>query len=407
LFDRLGEGAGGVRLQPHPPAAGLSLVHTYSQKGKEKCSSAVLRIAENGHVAHLRRPRQSGPRKEGSASRGKVNGLSPAAAARCKRFLLACDHSKVVGTFEGCNTLPEGEFTFADFKGFLKNWRDRFERKFPGVPVPWVEELTAKWTPHLHFVVVWVRGVTRMPGLVEFRQWNDAAWAEVVKSSHPSHKKTACRVNRVRTWDRVVHYLSSYLTKRDERQSDSGRMWGCIGRQFFPCKWVEVEVTDSERKEITRAMVRCRQSRRVVLASSASYSLRKRWGVKTERWFRLSACFKAAPRSFMEHEWMKRHREHGHRLRIIRPRLYRRNAVKLWDQDEGSGKVERRCVEQKIMRRFCPVEGKKVEVWCDEIESVAAAWHYLPAAEVLRLLAYVRRDAESGLTACEKRWARS
>jgi hypothetical protein len=62
-------------------------------------------------------------------------------------------------------------------------------------------------------------------------------------------------------------------------------------------------------------------------------------------------------------------------------------------------------VESKRLRRFCPVQGKVVEEWVDEIESVAAAWHYLPVSEVKRLLAYVRRDVELGLTACERRWA--
>ncbi len=109
---------------------------------------------------------------------------------------------------------------------------------------------------------------------------------------------------------------------------------------------------------------------------------------------------------------MKAHREDGHRLRIIRPRLYRQTGVKLWDQDEESGRVERRNVEQKKRylrddrgRVLRDASGEKQFEWVDEIESVAVAWHYLPSAEVVRLLAFVRRDRASGLTACEKKWA--
>jgi hypothetical protein len=319
--------------------------------------------------------------------------------------LLSADHSRVAATFEGALTLPEGEFTFPEFNRFLKNWRDRFERKWPGVAATWVKELTGKGTPHLHFVVVWLPG-QRVPSLREFRNWNDDAWADVVKSCHASHRKTACRVALVRTWDRVVHYLSGYLSQADGRQADSGRMWGCIGRKFFPSSWVEVELTDDEGKEITRALVRWRQSRRAVLVSGASYSLRHRWGVKTEKWLRLSALFECSSRSFTEHRIMKMHRDSKWRLRIIRPRLFRRNAVKLWDQDEESGRVERRYVEPKKLSRFCSIEGKRVVVWCDEIESVAAAWHYVASAEVRHLLAYVRRDRSAGLTSCEVKWAR-
>jgi hypothetical protein len=312
------------------------------------------------------------------------------------------------------NTIPQGEFTLAQFNRVLKRYRDRFERRWKS-PAVYVKEFQASGEPHLHFVVVWLSG-GEAPSQPEFIAWNDRAWVNALQSAHPSHVRqreggkasSACSVEVVRDWARVTHYLSGYLSKGLADPAAvaraTGRMWGRFNRKLLPVSWVDVEVTDAERKAMTRALVRCRQSRRVVLLSSAACPV----GVKAERWMRFSACFKGiAARSFMEHQWMKMHREHGYRLRVIRPRLYRRNGVKLWDQDEGSGKVERRCVEQKMMRRFCPVEGKKVEVWCDEIESVAAAWHYLPAAEVLRLLAYVRRDAEAGLTACEKRWARS
>jgi hypothetical protein len=407
----------GVAACEPPPAAaaalpGLSLLHIYSEREKENPPVAVLRVAENGHVVHLRRPRLSGSKRE-RKSRGKVNGLSAGAAARCKRFLLAADHSRVTTPFEGTLTVPEGEFGFAEFNHFLKNWRDRFERKWPGVPATWVKELTKKGTVHLHFVVVWLNG-QRVPSLREFRKWNDVAWAEVVKSSHPSHEKTACRVTLVRTWERVVRYLSGYLTKAEGRQSDTGRMWGCIGRKFFPSSWVEIDVGEAERKEITRALVRCRQSKKVVLVSSATYSLRRRWGVKTERWVRLSASHPACFRgSFSEGFWMKEHKEDGYRLRLIRPRLHRQNGVKLWDQDEESRKVERRSVQQ--IKRFLRDDrgrvlrdssGQKEFEWVDEIESVAAAWHYLPSAEVLRLLAFVRRDKRAGLTSCEVKWLR-
>jgi hypothetical protein len=81
--------------------------------------------------------------------------------------------------------------------------------------------------------------------------------------------------------------------------------------------------------------------------------------------------------------------------------------------DAESRKVERRNVEQKklylrdhLTRKVLrDSSGEKQFEWVDEIESVAAAWHYLPSAEVLRLLAYVRRDRALGLTSCEKKWA--
>jgi hypothetical protein len=336
--------------------------------------------------------------------------------------LLSVDHSKVRATFEGCNTVPAGEFGFDDFRVFLKLWRKRFERQYPGVSVVWVKELTTAGTPHLHFVVVFPLGVS-VPSLRQFRQWNDAAWAEVVKSSHPSHKRTACRVNIVRSWDRVSRYLSSYLTKAvdgvENDRAKTGKMWDIIGRKFLPRSWRSIPLNPSEKAEVSRTLCRHRKAKKTLLMSTSTHSMKRSWGQEASRYKRLSSHVRYGEEFFAEAGEVPEpggfrasrvvaqlKQDEGYRLRRITPRPYRRELIKnVWVQDVETSKVERSPIAvAKLVTRVDPVTGKRERVYVDEVNDVPSAWHYLPSSEVVRLLEYVRRDAAAGLTACELRW---
>jgi hypothetical protein len=375
---------------------------------------AELRIASSGHCSHLRVPKMAGQKLEKS-KRGTVKGLSRGAAARCKRLLLSVDQSKVQATWEGCNTVPLGEFTFEDFRRFLRNWRRRVEREWVGVAFAWVKELTAAGTPHLHYVVVWPVGVC-VPSLKRFRAWNDAAWAEVVQSSHPSHKKTGCSVHLVRSWERVVRYLSGYLTEGSEgrdRQSDTGRMWGVIGRKFLPSSWKSVVVNRAEKQVISRALCRYRRRQGVWLLGAPAGSLSSLSGPPVGKWRRLSAdpLFKARcgsfSRGFSADAVRAVYGGAGWSLRAIKPRPYRREYTdRLWDQDVESSRVERSPIASPVwVNRRNKLTGEPERVQVDEVNDLPSAWHYLPSVEVERLLAFVRRDPLAGLTKCERRWA--
>jgi ATP:corrinoid adenosyltransferase len=103
---------------------------------------------------------------------------------------------------------------------------------------------------------------------------------------------------------------------------------------------------------------------------------------------------------------MRAYRDEGYRLRRIRPRVSRREVIdNLWVQDVESGRVERSAAAEPVwVRRVNKLTGLRERVLVDEVNDVPMAWHYLPSSEVVRLLAFVRRDPEAGLTACEKRW---
>jgi hypothetical protein len=371
-------------------------------------------VAKNGYVTHLRRPKIIGRRVVAEdVKRGKVKGLSRAAAARCRRCFLAVDQSKVVASFFCCNTLPAGEFDHDDYKRFVKRWRDRFQRKFPGTPCEWVEEFTLRGEPHLHFIPVWLKGKP-MPTVQQFREWNREAWAACVKSKNPGHLKAGTSTDLCDSYEGSVSYISGYLVKgvADEVEVETGRMWGCIGRKFLPVDEEQIEVTKDQYHWLNRQLIAWRRKRAAWLHSASSHDTLRSCG-KPVKWRRVREVlpeefkpfeppgFRPSMQSMIDY-----YRGNGFRVRQVKINPFRRRGVKVFDFDESSGKVERRRhVESKIFRKFNPETGATETEYVDEIESVACAWHYLDSAIVFRMLEYLRRP-RSGLTACEKRWVR-
>jgi hypothetical protein len=418
LFDAIGGVVGwleraanaAVSAAAASPPSGLSLVHTDTFTPSPEVGSFVVRVPLNGRVVRLTRvqgPRGSRDDEDAPAgTRGEIKGLSAAAALRLKRSMLSVDGSRVVSSFFIANTVPAGEFGWPEFRVFLRRYRARFERRWPGTPAYWVKELTSTGTPHLHLIVLWLDSP---PSLAEFREWNDNAWADVVHSSHPSHRAVACRVDLVRSYVGSASYLSGYLTQRkkivrddgeeeEERQSDTGKMWGCISKRFLPIRWETDTMTGSEGVQATRIMRRWRQRKGTFwLHSKSSHDSPRTMGKPTE-WRRLRVekmkRFNGARVSSLG-EWLDLFRGHGFRIRRCRPRLFRRIGRKLWDQDEESGKIERRRVEQKKLN------GE----WVDEIHSACSGWHFIDVHQFGKLVRFVRRDRFAGLTVCERRWA--
>ncbi len=422
LFGGVEQGGDGAAA---PPPPGLSLVHTDTLAVTPDVGSFVIRVPLNGAVVRI--TRVAGPRGRGQEDdsappkRGGIQGLSGGAALRLRRSMLSVDASKVVQAFFVGNTVPIGEFGWPDFRVFLRRYRSRFERRWPGVPAYWVKELQGNGTPHLHLVVLWV---SAPPTLQKFRNWNDEAWAKVVRSTHPKHREVGCSVDLVRSYQGSAAYLSGYLTQpkkivRDDgteeviRQSDTGKMWGCINKAHLPITWESDTLAPAQGLQLTRIMRRWRERKGTFfLHSKSSHDSPRTMGKPTE-WRRVRAAPSAA---VGVPELIEFYRGLGARVRRCRPRLFRRNGVKLWDMDEGSRKVERRNVEPKKLYLRDPLNGKVLKdsagekqfEWVDEIHSVCSGWHFIDVAHFGKLVRFVKgTGAAVSLTSCEKRWLKN
>ncbi len=392
--------------EPPPAAAaalpGLSLVHTDTFTPSPEVGSFVVRVPLNGRVVRLTRvqgPRGSRDDEESpAAKRGEIKGLSAAAALRLKRSMLSVDGACVCSSFFVANTVPAGEFGWPEFRVFLRRYRSRFERRWPGVPAYWVKELTSTGTPHLHLVVLWLSSA---PSLTEFREWNDNAWADVVHSSHPSHRFVACRVDLVRSYVGSASYLSGYLTQRkkivrddgeeeEERQSDTGKMWGCIHKNCLPIRWETDTLTGPQGVQATRVMRRWRQRKGTFwLHSKSSHDSPRTMGKPTE-WRRLRVekmkTFNGSLVSSLE-GWLNVFRGLGFRVRRCRPRLFRQLRRTIWSRDDDTGRYENNG---------------------EEIHSACSGWHFIDVAHFGKLVRFVKgTGAAVSLTSCEKRWLKN
>lgn len=397
-------GAGGEAAGPPAPLPGLALLHSDSFKEKREVGSFTLRVPQGGKCCKLTKVGCDRGKRVTERKRGKVHGLSPAAGLRLRRSMLAVDVGAIETPFFISNTIPlingVAEFGWPDMRRFLRLYRQRFERKFPGVSAHWVKELTAKGSPHLHIVVPWPVG--QAPKLDEFRKWNDDAWAEVVRSSHPKHRDVGCNVQLLRSWEGGVSYLSCYLSAgsaEDPRTEDSGKMWGIIGRKYLPVTWLpEVELTEAEGKFVQRQLLHLqRKKRQRWLVSEQSHSCEKNRG-KPVKWRRVRAqqawdakfvntsilsdaqmnavYADCAPSVVLSLEQqLCNYREWGFKVKKLIPSCCRRKVVAVWSVDEHSGKVEKSY---------------------EEMHSFSSGWHHIGAADVLRLVAWVKAHGAHG-----------
>lgn len=368
LFDAVGGGGGGGEPLPPPPLPGLAMLHTVGIERINPLGSYVLRVPKNGQVVKLTRIAGSRGESKRPRLRGKIKGLSRAAGLRLRRSMLAVDVKRVGAAFFVTNTIVAGEFGWPEVKKFLKDYRGRFEYRFPGVSAYWVKELTQRGTPHLHFAIPWPVG--KAPSVAEFRAWNDRAWDEVVKSKAPTWAggRYACRVEVLRSWRGASSYLSAYLSEdstADPRQSDSGKMWGIIGKRHLPVVWLpEVKLSAAQGKFVQRALLRLQRRKRTYwLQSSVAVVGEIRRG-SPFKWLRVRPLRLAGGESIDERLALLV--SHGVRVKRVRPKCVRRVVVPLWSWDEESGEME---------RNECG----------DELHCFSSGWHHVSAVDVLRL----------------------
>jgi hypothetical protein len=211
-----------------------------------------------------------------------------------------------------------------------------------------------------------------------------------------------CRVDEVRSYVGSASYLSSYLTQAKKivdpdddreqaiRQSDTGKMWGCIGKGFLPIRWESDTLTGPQGVQATRIMRKWRERRGTFfLHSKQSHTMKKNWG-KPVAWRRLRLekmkTFEGAAISSVA-DWLRMFRESGFKIRRCRPRLFRRLTRDVWSLDVASGKYEKNGTE---------------------IHSACSGWHFIDVKHFGKLMRFVKgTGAASSLTGCEERWLKN
>lgn len=197
-----------------------------SQDGKKSQSRVEMKIGQHTvrllpeklivmrNTVHFQRPQGTRADKQIPAKRGKVDGLSPNAARRCKRaFLNTKELNEGIPDWVGL-TYPEewprdGQVVKRHMDTFGK-WAIR-----QGWCFGWALEYQSRGAPHFHLVLQ--RGNTnpdsKSPEYKAFREKLAKKWFKVVGSGDPKHLQAGISASPINSPGGATKYLAGYITK--------------------------------------------------------------------------------------------------------------------------------------------------------------------------------------------------
>lgn len=233
----------------------------------------------------------------------------------------ALDRSRIVSTWFLTLTVPAGEADWCLIERHRRAWERRLRREWGQTFfLIWKKEPHKSGWPHLHALLFWLQ---TPPQIEAFRSWNDDAWADVVRSKNPHHRRVGCKVERMRTWNGVAWYCSKYLSKTAEfEDQDTGRIWGIAQRDLMPVTREAVNVDRLAFTQISRVLRKLQQRRREKWLIRATG--RDRWECVRSFYHREGHEFVAAERvvaSAVRAGW---------RVKRVRPRCGVNRHVKIW-----------------------------------------------------------------------------
>lgn len=185
--------------------------------------------------------------------------MSKHAKQTAVKLFQSIDREAINDTWFITCTLPAGEnMPVGEFKKVLARYFARLQRAWGDrLAWYWAIEPTAAGTWHVHMIAMWCRGSA--PLWRKFVAWNDLAWASSTRCKHPGHQRSACNVDRARSWAGVVVYLSGYLSPAKWAHytgGDTGRVHGVRNAQLLPIKPEAVVLSKTALTLMRRAVTR-------------------------------------------------------------------------------------------------------------------------------------------------------
>lgn len=252
---------------------------------------AYLEVAVGGHTVTVKPERPPGMTgSDVGGIRGGVTEYSRQSRNRLLRLIGRTDKFQqpvfVTLTYPDVYSLDK-----ARWKRDVDVFGKRLARKFKSSAFIWRIEFKERRTgtnagtvmPHFHLLVYGVSAV-------DLRKWVSEAWYQVCASGDKKHLGAGTSVERLKSWNGVISYVSKYIAKLDKFPADwAGRVWGVVGRQNMP--WVPI-VTIALGSETAIKMVRLGRKFCKMGGKTLIYGLT--WLMNTERildYVEWSECF--------------------------------------------------------------------------------------------------------------------
>lgn len=366
---------------PAGPPPGLSYAHICSgKKENEKLKGAErgefrLSIPLNAGCLRLVEVGEKG-RPVSDHGRGTVKGFSPASRLRLLEVANSIDRSAVAETWFLTLTVPAGEGGWAQMEKWRRAYAAALQERWGlvGWCAVWKKEPQKNGTPHLHLMLYWLKG-RPVPKMEDFRAWNDNAWADVVKSLNPHHRKVGCRVERMYSWNGTAFYTGKYFTKVvDGEAVKTGRIWGRINADQFPEHREEQVVSAKVGKRMRRILRKLQQRKRSRILAWVD------GGWRTLRAQKILGHVHLAGGESREVDHWRQPSEQaavfsraGGKIKVIRPKVCRTKERAIWAQDVDSYKLQQVSTED---HSFC------------------SSLHFVQSGTALRLLALLERQEQ-------------
>lgn len=186
-----------------------------------KCKGVFYDL--QGHCLHVRVVNECESRPP--PVRGAIEGFSPAAAARMRRYLRKCNANyKYMCTLTYPADYPvDGTVVKNHLRVFLQRWkRLAGDDSFSAF---WFMEFQERGAPHFHIFCT-----HQAP-----KEWVADVWYEIVGSNDERHRRAGTRIEKIRCGRRgTCSYASKYASKMGQKEvpenyKHCGRFWGIHG----------------------------------------------------------------------------------------------------------------------------------------------------------------------------------
>jgi hypothetical protein len=236
--------------------------------GLEVCAAAChkaqigtlnyIQVWKGGTLLKIHRSKENLGENSGGGKREKISDFTWETRMRIIQTMGKLDKYWLpvywVGTFP--DEYYKYRFTGERSVEILKNFRERFRRKYPQRGCIWRREHERRksgqhigaFFPHYNFLV-W--GI----GQDEFTVWASRAWYEAAGGLSPDHLKASWRAQTVKNWRQMMYYLSKYVAKKNKdyfADTGWGAWWGIFNRAYLP--WVEDVTVNVDGAQVTKLL---------------------------------------------------------------------------------------------------------------------------------------------------------
>lgn len=192
------------------------------------------------------------PPNVGDKKRGTVEGYSLASRGRLIELFNKLDRRELCKPlFIGLTYPRVWEPSPRQWKRHLQALWKRIERKYGTFPGFWKLEFQERGAPHFHLLLFY-------PGIIPW-QWLSKAWNAIVAPGDADHLAAWGRIERARTWNGVMSYVSLYLGKHvaaEDCPEGTGRLWGVWHKDMLHIEEVTYDTTLKSSWKVRRAMRR-------------------------------------------------------------------------------------------------------------------------------------------------------